>query len=152
MSDPEPLQNPTPTVTEAQPISTPPPEPQPEAGLTPEAHPSFGVTPGEEITVPLEPSTPASAQGFGEAMPEPVQTENGLDVPPVAPEAPTSPDAPLPADTPIEDTQGKLVSTPEPFDSAQGKPPHPRSFLTKALESIQFRKRTKLENIIKAQF
>ena len=101
----------------------------------------------EPISLPPEPPTP-----------EPAQTEKPLDVPPVAPGAPASPVAPLPTDT--------LVSTPEPvpikpLDTARGEPlpqvipitavpqAHPRSFLAKALESIQFRKRAKLEKIIK---
>lgn len=129
MSDPEPLQNPTPTVTETQPIITPLPEP---------------------IGVPPEPVVSESAN-----------LEKPLEAPPVAPGAPPSPVAPLPADT--------LVTTPEAQNPApvpeqasapiEPLPPvipitavpqiHPRSFLTKALETIQFRKRAKLEKIIK---
>jgi hypothetical protein len=71
-------------------------------------------------------------------------------MPPVAPEAPTGTVTPLPAET--------LVSAPEP----QNQPPapvaqtvitapqsDPRSFLAKALASIQFRKKAKLEKVLK---
>ena|SRR3989344_2494445 len=118
MSDPQPPQNPAPPVTEAQLIVTPVPGP---IGLPPE---------------------PVAS--------EPANLEKPLEVPPVAPEAPPSSVPPTPADTPIEDTQGKLVSAPAPVEPP-GEPlprvspivvlpqAHPRSFLTKALESIQFR-------------
>ena|SRR3989344_1652808 len=97
--------------------------------------------PPEPIGVPPEATTS-----------EPPKVENGLEAPPMAPEAPRADNPPAPAET--------LLSTPEPVEPpSEPLPPvtpivvlpqvHPRSFLTKALESIQFRKRAKLEKIIR---
>lgn len=113
MSDPEPTQNPTPPVTEAQPIVTHAPEP---------------------ISLPPEP-----------AVSEPANLEMPLDVPPGAPGAPTANDAPAPS--PVQDSPNP---TPTPVPPPIVTPIlSPKSFLTKALETIQFRKKAKLEKIIK---
>ena len=85
------------------------------------------------------------------AVGEPAKTENGLEAPLMAPEAPPNPVPPIPAET--------SLSAPEPQNPPVPPAPipvpieplrtHPRSFLAKALESIQLRKRAKLEKIVK---
>lgn len=103
-----------------------------------------------EIPPPPPPPEPISVPPEA-AVDEPAKIENGLEAPPMAPEAPPSPVAPAPAET--------SVSAPEPQNPPVAPVPipvpieplrtHPRSFLARALESIQFRKRAKLDKILK---
>ena len=72
-----------------------------------------------------------------------------------APEAPSgppesSPSTPIstPAETSVSAPETP-VSTPAPVPALQSTQPNPRSFLQKALDAIQFRKRAKLEKIVK---
>ncbi|MEK7066416.1 MAG: hypothetical protein AAB965_02480 [Patescibacteria group bacterium] len=133
MPDPEPIQNPVPEVSEVRPITT---------------------TNLEPISVPPEQAV-SSPEQAPEALPE-------------APEAPQSTPISAPAQTlvstpepqnqppaivsvPIEPAEPALASQPSPAaqPTAQAVGPNPRSFLAKALEKIQFRKRAKLEKIVK---
>ena len=90
----------------------------------------------EQQPIPIQKSTPA-------------QPLVDTSVPPVVQPEPTIESTPIePTQTPV---QSEPVPVPPPISqpSFQTTQPSPKSFLAKALESIQFRKKAKLEKLIK---
>lgn len=130
-------------------------------------------------TVPLQNPTdepqsvpvidPVATQGPTEPVPPSTAISETPTMPPVAPEAPTSPVVPetnvsappvlepqippsAPVSAPVEPPPTSTLApqtAPVVQAVAPATAPNPRSFLTKALEKIQFRKRAKLEKIVK---
>ena len=98
----------------------------------------------EQISVPPEQAT--------------LVTQQAPEAPPEAPEAVPSTPISAPAETSVSALETAVSApVPEPIPTlsptstpaAQSVQPNPRSFLQKALDAIQFRKRAKLEKIIK---
>lgn len=126
------------------------------------------TTPPEPVQTPTEPQSapiidPVAIQSPIESMPASTATSETPTMPPVATEGPISPvvsgsnisappvlepqnQLPAPVSAPVE-------PAPTPIPAVQAvasaTAPNPRSLLAKALEKIQFRKRAKLEKIMK---
>jgi len=133
--------------------------------------PSQPITPNEPTQTPAEPqSVPVGAPIAIQSPTEPVPTSTGVSetstMPPVAPEAPASPvtieieqmpTPPIPAPEPQNPPSAPVSAPAEPPPTPAPTPQptvviqaqNPRSFLAKALASIQFRKKAKLEKILK---
>ncbi len=108
-------------------------------------------TPQAEITPNLEPISVLPEQAVS-------TTEQAPEAPPGPPESSPSTPISAPAETSVSTPEKPVsapapepipISTPTPTSAAQSVQPNPRSFLQKALDAIQFRKRAKLEKIAK---
>lgn len=129
------------------------------------------TTPPEPAQTTAEPqSAPVVAPEPTQSPTEPVLVSTGDStaptMPPVAPEAPTPLDTSVsaeipvsaipasePQNTPPAPVSGRVEPPPTPAPAPQPvvviQQANPRSFLAKALEKIQFRKRAKLEKIVR---
>ena len=103
--------------------------------------------PQPEQSANLEPNSVPPEQAVSPAP-------QGPEAPPEAPEAVPSTPILAPAETSVLSPETPVsVTAPEPIPvsvpAAQSIQPNPRSVLQKALDAIQFRKRAKLEKIVK---
>jgi len=125
----------------------------------------------EPATTPVVPQSapvidPVATQSPTEPAPLGTAETVPTTMPPVAPEAPTSPvtiemkqmpTPPIPAPEAQNPPSAPVIAPVEPPPSPSPAPQpsvitqasNPRSFIAKALEKIQFRKRAKLEKIVK---
>lgn len=133
----------------------------PDETSQPTTSPEPAQTPVEAKSAPIV--APEPAQSPTEPIPASTVDSTASNVPPDAPESPTSTVIPpsgqisvsapepqnppsSPASTPAEPSP---TSAPAPQPVVVIQQANPRSFLAKALEKIQFRKRAKLERIVK---
>lgn len=122
----------------------------------PTTTPEPAQAPAEHQSAPV--IDPVATQGTTEPLPTSTAVSETSTMPLVAPEGPTStvipPSGQISVTSPEPQNQPVVPVIPpvEPAPAAQtviALQPNPRSFLAKALSTIQFRKRAKLEKIIK---
>lgn len=110
---------------------------------------SITTEPQQTVSEPIV--IPTTTQDSTEPMPSGTEDSAPTTILPVAPEAPTPLDTPISAETSVSapEPEKQPLSPAPPVPVAIAAGPNPRSFLSKALAAIQFRKKAKLEKIMK---